>query len=296
MRSLHRIGVGVDFSEESDRAVVHAEAVAAHLDAELALIHIVSPSASGTYIDENLTVATTDAPALMEARLGRLADRIARPTRTVVRQGKPVEGLEAATEELELGVLVIGTLGRTGIRRFLLGSVAERITRVARSAVLVARGQPPTTRGYRRILVPTDFSAYAEAALVMALTVAAPGARIELFHCWTVPYPEATTLDAAAAAHAAARLEASGEIQRQGEALCKRYAERPVQLEFTARERPTTQAIGELLDTGLYELAVLGSHGRTGLRRWFLGSVAEVTVRHAPCSVMVVKNDLAHAG
>ena len=57
---------------------------------------------------------------------------------------------------------------------------------------------------------------------------------------------------------------------------------------FSTVQAPPAYGIQEKDEVNGLDLIVMGSHGRRGVRRWLLGSVAEVTVRHAPCSVLVV--------
>src|SRR5690606_23659256 len=77
----------------------------------------------------------------------------------------------------------VGTHGRTGLKRVLLGSVAERTVRLADHSVLVARGAAPAA-GYRHLVIGADLIAPTHAAYDQALPLAAAGARIDVIHGW----------------------------------------------------------------------------------------------------------------
>jgi nucleotide-binding universal stress UspA family protein len=199
-----------------------------------------------------------------------------------------------AAEELGANLICVGTHGRTGVKRFLLGSIAERVVRLADTSVLVARPRVEGAGGFSKILVPSDFSPSAERALRAALLVAAKGATIDVLHCWQLPaltagyYVPGRTRDAVVGPLVDA---IESDARARADALLARYRRDDVALTFDVTEAPPAHAILERAPG--YELIVTGSHGRRGIRRFVLGSVAEVTVRHAPCSVMVVHGEEA---
>jgi nucleotide-binding universal stress UspA family protein len=199
-------------------------------------------------------------------------------------------------------MIVVGTHGRGGITRALLGSVAERTVRLSDATVMVARGPVPAA-GYRRILAATDFSDSAEQALAIAVTLADPSAVVHIIHCMlspvrTVPIPVPVGTAAAAMATSSVPAPGGGHLGPQaeeleeaalaeGQRLLTVYRRGAIKLDFElVRERPG-RAIIERLESGSYDLCAMGTHGRRGLRRLLLGSMAESTVRHAPCSVLV---------
>jgi universal stress protein A len=144
----YRIVVAVDFSPASEEAWAHARRLAALSDAELVLTHVVpeAPRLVGgpltrarlaevhaalrRWADDKLTKWAETARA--EGRRVRLAVRIGIPYEEIV---------DLATDE-RADLVVIGTRGRTGARRVLLGSVAERVVRLAPCPVLSIRARP----------------------------------------------------------------------------------------------------------------------------------------------------------
>jgi nucleotide-binding universal stress UspA family protein len=308
--NISKILVGIDSSAEARAAQHHALEMARRTNAELILAHAcprpeVSPrSHDSTAVFKNLVI-----PEITSLEIARALDRHQpEPAEGAVKVSKlfiatpPDPGLVHAANQHHVDVIVVGSHGRGGIMRALFGSLAERTVRLADATVLVARGPVPA-RGYRRILAPTDFSDSAEQALQLALKLADPSATIDIIHCWTspagtlsVPVPVGTT----AAGVAAPLVPPAGggdlgvpaedlkEVAlAEGQRLLTAYGHGSVRVEFELIEDRPGHAIIEHLRTGSYDLCAMGSHGRRGLRRLLLGSVAESTVRNASCSVLV---------
>ena len=105
----------------------------------------------------------------------------------VIRRGYADEGIVAAAADLSVDLIVTGTHGRTGLARFFLGSIAEKVVRLAQTNVLVARPSDSEDGAFQRILVPTDFSPASKRALLLGMDLAAPNATITLFHAWHYP-------------------------------------------------------------------------------------------------------------
>ena len=297
---LTRILVGTDFSAESEIALEHAIRIARHVGAELLLAH------AGTVIDTADAALAPESAALLEyerivaehaaenrAHLEQLVDRVR--TRGVVASERIVDGfpdtsISEAAEELDADLVIIGTHGRTGLKRLLLGSVAERVVRLCRRHVMVARpARDRADGGYKRVLVPTDFSPRAELALQVALELAAPGGEIELLHAWSLPAMTGSLVPSRVTESALEPVRASIEagVREKGDALIARHGRASTKIALTIVNDSAPHAIDQRADSG-HDLIVMGGHGRRGLRRWILGSVAEATVRHAPCSVVVV--------
>lgn len=292
------IVVGIDFSKESEIALNQALEVARHKGAKLVLLH------AGAIPDEPLGVPDSMA-ATVDAFKAELKDRLhqdreqlekLRERRSgqgaelanMVIEGFPDTAICEAAEELGADIVAVGTHGQTGLKRFLLGSVAERVVRLCSAQVLVAR---PGKDVYERILVPTDFSANTKDVVEAAIGVAGPDATIDLLYSWHLPLMASSYYAPAASQEAVVGPIRDGILQAAEEKaaeLIEEYSDRGVTLTFSTVQAPPAYGIQEKAEDGSYDLIVMGSHGRRGFRRWLLGSVAEVTVRHAPCSVLVV--------
>jgi nucleotide-binding universal stress UspA family protein len=270
---LRKIVVGIDFSAGSEVAVRRAVDIARHSGAELVLVHAGPPAA---------------AEQLQGSTQGIAGDGV--DFSTIVVEGHADAVLVDKARELSAELIAVGSVGLTGLQRFLLGSVASRVIRTAEASVLVAREPGNSQGGFHRILVPTDFSEHAEAALQMAAVLAAPGAAIDLIHCWQMPLASTTYIEpmpAVEAAMGSAREEIVASARRRGADLLTRHRREGLELRFEVIEGNPAHTIIDRAADG-YDVVVVGSHGRRGFRRWILGSVAERTVHHVPGSVLVV--------
>jgi nucleotide-binding universal stress UspA family protein len=290
--SLARILVGVDFSPESDTAILHAAELARQRGARLLLAHVMALPAdllgdssydplfraqqSSVDLGTEHRNQATDLLLAIEAR----CQAIGVETEVVLVDDNPSDGLARIADELGADLLVVGTHGRTGLRRFLLGSVAERTVRLARVNTMVARGPVVEGKMYERVLVATDFSASADVALTSAVALAPPTASIEVVHLWQTPMmPTGAPIDPM-------RDEIERRVAERGERLMQ--GQNRARVRFVALEGSAAEGIRRHAEESGCDLIVIGSHGRRGVRRWLLGSVAEAVVRHASCAVLVV--------
>lgn len=144
----------------------------------------------------------------------------------------------------------------------------------------------------KTILVPTDFSAYGDAAVDYAVRLAQPlDATVHLLHVVTMPVPgvgELGIINATAIAQLAAR-DAQTSLETLADRLRDRVTLGPVRVE-TGDPRESIDRVAEQIGA---DMIVMGTHGRRGLSRWFLGSLAESVVRTASCPVLTVHRPAA---
>jgi len=294
---ITKIVVGVDFSEESETAARYGVKIARYTGAEVVLVHAgmvldqQRPGPRGAVAKEWEELVQGQVNADRQ-RLEELRTRLASSTPQVshmVIDGFADTGLIDAARSLGADLVITGTHGRTGVKRFFMGSVAERVVRLCETNVMVARpgakSGTGSSGGFKKILVPTDFSPQAERALQLAMVLAASGGRIDVYHAWNTP-PEMALEWTGPILE-----ELAGEARRAGEQLLSRHHHENLTIGFDAARAHAADGIAQRLESGGYDLVVMGSHGRRGLRRFLLGSIAERTVRHAPCSVIVVHGE-----
>ncbi len=145
MLTLTRILVAVDFTETSDKAFDFALELAAKFDANVTAVHAFEIPVIG--FPDGALVATADIAARIQesARQGLDAAVNARLGRgvkieSVLREGAAQDEIRAVAEETRADLIVIGTHGRKGLARALLGSVAENVIRTVKTPVLVIHG------------------------------------------------------------------------------------------------------------------------------------------------------------
>ena len=279
----------IDFSAGSQHAMQLAARMAG-ADADLVLAHAwhLSPLAySAELPPAALEGLVSDADRGLATAFDELRKLGARRVTTTLLRGVPWDQIvETARGDAAIDLIVMGTHGRTGLARVLLGSVTEKVVRHAPCSVLTARpGREVTTFG--RVLCPVDFSDESRHALALAAELAAPdGAGITLLHVveLLLTYSrESPTLD-------------MFEVNKGATHLLEEWA---AELRAKVRVPVTTQiqigspgarVLAVLEDGPPFDLVVVGSRGRTGIRRALLGSVAEKIVRHAACPVLVARD------
>lgn len=289
-----RFIVGVDSSTESRRATTEAIELAKLVGAEVTLLHAVSVEFGDmdSFAKEMAQLSREEGDRA-DAALKELSHQFVKQGAVVsyfTKRGYPDDVLCAAVVEQKAELCVVGSHGYTGIERFLLGSVAEKVVRSCPTSVLVSRRSQEVRGGYKRILVATDFTEIAEKALATAMELAAHGAQVDLVHCWQIPAMSASYYTPIAVQEqfvAPIRLAVREEVDTTGVALVDKYRRGGVDLRFEGLEGRPVNTLMERLEEQPYDLIALGSHGRRGLRRLILGSVAEKIMRHARCSTLI---------
>jgi nucleotide-binding universal stress UspA family protein len=294
--AIATIVVGCDLSEHSDQALARAIGVAELHQSLVVLVHAQADDAQIADVDNEMLKQLGEVSAAVRVEEARqLADRLTmiqnRGLRTEIisRIGPPAEVLSNAALEHGAELIVVGTQGRTGISRFLLGSVATETIRHAPCDVLVCRGPSPQLP-FQRPLVATDFSPAATKALAHAAQLTSPGAPIEVIHAWQLPAGSwgATLLGQARFPWNTVRDAVLSGAKAQADKIAKNAADlgHPIHVELV--QGPPTSVITNAAERGGHDLIAVGAHGHRGVRRLLLGSVAESTIRHSPCSVLVV--------
>lgn len=273
-----RILVPTDGSGPANAALEYAGEIAATEGATVHVLYVIDPEADPDAADDVVAdgrkwAGETDSPVIDEVHTGE-------PETAV---------LEYATTH-DVDAVVMGTRGRSGVGRLLLGSVTESVVRNADVPVLVVRGASEVRRRYplERIVVPTDGSEHADAALECGLDVARHHDAI--VHVLSVvdvtpagiddrndlrlerleSHAKGVVADAVEAAESGG-LEAAGEV---------RYGS-------------TDREIGAYADEVDADLLVMGTHGRSGVDRLLLGSVTERVLRTATAPVLTVRAPVA---
>ncbi|MEF8839342.1 MAG: universal stress protein [Haloarculaceae archaeon] len=280
-----RLLVPLDGSDESVRALEQAVALARAVDASLHVLTVVDVNDLGTAADVD--------PAL-EAAASMLEDRLATvdvsdlPTTTAVEQGIPDESIRTYADEHDIDLVVMGTHGRTGVRRFVLGSVTEKVVRLSDVPVLVVRvTEEGRTVPYEDILVPTDGSEGATATVDQAATLAA--AFDATVHVVSVVDSAATTVEGGWSVMLDNLEDAAADTV---ESLADAFRERGVERVETAVEVGTPhRTLAEYVEAEGIDLVAMGTHGRSGIERYLLGSVTEKLLRTCPAPVLAVRID-----
>jgi len=283
---LNHIIIGTDFSSHSDTAIRHGIDIVRSTGATLRVVHVVEAPEDWMALHSAVDRWHTDSQGQLARQLEPYTAEDVDVAQEIVNAPTVAEGLEAVTSAHHADLLILGSRGLTGLKQALLGSAAQRALRTVKTHVMIARGEAPAASGYKRILIPTDFSLPAEKALQLALALAAPDARFDLVHFWRVP--EVTRADE----YSELVIDAvATSVKERGRELLESFLQDAPNATFSPVHASPERGIVETLQSGDYDLVVIGSHGRSKLRRWLLGSVAEHTARIAPCAVAVARLD-----
>lgn len=179
------------------------------------------------------------------------------------------EGILEEAEAVQPDWIIMGRHGLTGLPRLLLGSVTARV--IGHSAVSVLVVPRGAALEFKRVLIAADDSPFSAAAWQEALSITQ---RME------------SHLTAIAVAASGGEVKAANQVVQRMEAEARL---RGVPLETAVPYGRPFEAILQVAQAKKVNLIVLGSHGRTGLRRLLLGSTAERVIGQAPCPVLVVK-------
>lgn len=287
------IVVPVDGSELSERAIPVAVALARGLSATL---HFLTVWESGDHdIERHFPALAQDLARSAEKYYGDYLSRVAGKAEGIavaaeVRSGRPAEQILAYASEKGARFIVLSTHGRSGLSRWWYGSVTDRI--VHTSPVPVVAVGPNALRdaeryAIRHIATPLDGSPLSETAIPTAVELAsALAARLTLVRAvrWAAQaYPY--TLPEAYVPQLDAELEAGARAYLDG---VRAGVEASVPLDTAVVRGAIADSLMEFCERESVDLVVMSTHGRSGLARATLGSVAD-RLLHGPCPVALIR-------
>ncbi len=293
--AVGQVAVALDGSEFAERALPAAAAISRLFGATLTLLSVLPARGVVRVLPKGRSSGNPleAGQAEIEAYLGSLAGKYRDEgvaAEYFVAAGPAPQAIDVLTRELDTDLLVMSTHGRSGISRFMLGSTASAVIQLLRRPVLLLRPEALDQGGLpavSRVLVTLDGSSFAERVLPWVQRVSeATGAETLLLAVPEVPEPSMY----------GAMADTVDELRREAEANAQRYIAR-VAAELQAAglavrplvegSRPAT-AILDVAEREGVELIMLATHGRGGVDRLFLGSVADRVVHHARCPVLLV--------
>jgi len=261
--------IPTDGSDVATTAARYGLTLAERFDATVHVLSIVDPDRLATDAVGDVDDLVRRQQAHLHDRAQDVVDRVAAespvPVETHVVEGRPETVLASAIDDYDADLVTMGTHGRSGVDRYLFGSLAERTLRTAHVPVLTVRTaeDDETHPSIDGILAATDGSDGADRAGDHALALAgATGAHL---HALTV-----------------------GDDGDHARRLADRAREAGVDSTVTVRTGRPHEAILDYVEKAGVDLVTLGSHGRTGVERVLLGSVAERVLRAATSPVLVV--------
>ncbi|HEU5226614.1 MAG TPA: universal stress protein [Ktedonobacteraceae bacterium] len=310
--------VPLDGSERAESAIAVAARIARATNGSVKLIRVVSyPLDSGNYLmqpvglsEEAMEIDLANATDYLN-KVAASADLTGIPTETQVYSGLPAEAIISFIHEQEVSLVVMCSHGDTGFKRWIVGSVAQKVARHSTAPVLVLRQDSvKPDSGSMRMLVALDGSLLAEAALMPAaqlcIALSAPAAgELHLLRVLSLPTIE---LGAREELLRKANEEAITEARGYLSALEQRLREE----EFASFNLSITSSlaidldvastiigageVGEQLEgVGLpgCDAIAMATHGRSGLQRWVMGSMTERVLGATKLPLLIVRPKVA---
>ncbi len=212
---------------------------------------------------------------------GELADKAGVNLKAVLAEGEPHEEIVDLADEQGSDLIVVGIKGKEVVERVLLGSIAPRVIGYSQVDVLVVPER--SAMNWSRMLIPFDGSKYSKATAAKAMELARVyGSELTVMTATDLP-PATYGIAPGVADDLIIKLRGFlDKVVGQAAAL-------GLKAEGVVKNGEAAEAITELARDCQADLIVIGSHGRTGLRRLLMGSTTEKVIADAPCPVLVVK-------
>jgi nucleotide-binding universal stress UspA family protein len=299
MIDIRRILCPVDFSDAARHALDHAVALAGWYDAQITALYVWHPAflPNPPVLFDELPGGVAPTEADRQHVLDRLRDWMAparaagRQTEVLLEEGAPAVRILERAASLPADLIVMGTHGRGGFERLLLGSVAEKVLRKASCPVLTV--PPPTAATsrlpFKRLLCPIDFSEPSIAALELALSIAKESdAHLTILYA-VEPLPDDEVLVARAIDTPEFRQQIAERVRRRVSELIPADARNWCDPEPALRFGKAHREILAVAAAEAADLIVMGVHGRNPVDMMFFGSTTNHVVRSASCPVLTLR-------
>lgn len=282
-----KILVPTDFSDLSKKALEVADRYASLFNGKVYPFHSHIPI---TELDEPYALGMTsqvyqdyeEIEKTIREKLDSLAEKKLTPEnigKSIVNVGNPAQSIVTESEDYDL--IIMSTHGRTGFTRFLLGSVAEKVLRMSDVPVLVVENES-NVEDFKKIMVTTDFSDNANAAYPHALKIAQKsGGTIDLVHILSFDQFEDGETDMSVKKLRQQRLKV---IEKE---YFHKLGDR-VQSRVIASDNSPHEAILNHVKDNPYNLIVMSTVGKTGIKYLMMGSTTANVVRNLKTAVLSI--------
>ncbi len=290
---------GSDLAEES---LSYAKGIAGRLGLEVVLLHVAAKGMADSamhraYLDrvcEKLGQALAEMPAAAGGRRATVTGEVV--------TGYPPDEILRCAGEMDIDLILMATHGRSGVSRWVLGSVADKVLRFAAQPVLLVRAGMPRDAAYDswfapKLLVPLDGSELAELVLPHVGFMAAreQGAEADIVLVGIceplvlppVTAPETTVNWAAVGDEYLSKCHRStqkylGRVQQE-------MAAAGLKVSVEVLDDEPAGAIVDYASRSQTNLIIMATHGRSGLGRWAYGSVAQKVLHGASSPILLVR-------
>ncbi|MBE9501658.1 MAG: universal stress protein [Chloroflexi bacterium] len=301
-----RMLVPLDGSELAEVVFTYAKELAGRLDLDLIFLHVYSPEQSEfasihrAYVEQAAEIIKRHSEEVQQ-RTGIQPAGKAVEARGEVAVGHPAEEILHYADENDIDLILMATHGRSGVRRWAMGSVADKVLHASKVPVLLVRAGIPKEIVYDKwpsttILVPLDGSELAESVLPHVEAVAKQrGAELVdvvlLRVCQTpvIPsnYPQVTYLTQEEAQKETAKYKRRVEQYLAG--VEKRLKDVGLKVRSEVLVGEPADEIVDYANQNPFNLIVMATHGVSGFTRWALGSVADRVLLGVSSPIFLVR-------
>jgi nucleotide-binding universal stress UspA family protein len=276
--------VATDFSERSDRAIRRATLLAKQTGGELSLVHVVDDDQPERIVEAEREAASR----LLYEQSATLKNIDGIKCHTSVILAAPFDGIVQAAMDRAPDLLIIGSHRRQMLRNIFVGTTAERTIRSVSCPVLMANSPP--VGPYRNVLLTTDLSDNAHSAIVRFTSLGiSANARTAVVYAFDAPalrlgMSHSLPKDDKEYYVERVRRDAMDRLSQFADTCGLGRSEHIVRHE-ASNPADEILKVAQDIEAGLI---VIGTHGRSGLARLFLGSVAQEILRNATADVLTV--------
>jgi len=289
-----KILVPLDGSELAEVTLWYAEGLAGRMRSAITLLFVLSPEdlTSRYMYDCYLKEIVKRTKVSAEERGAGKKDGEIRVDYEFLK-GDPAEEIVDYANKAKINLIIMSTQGRSGVRRWALGNVANKVLRATGKPVLMIRAKGAKPDVYReslvKVLVPVDGSRESESILRYVTYMATElNLEVTLFHIWvrdseTIPF----------------NVEALGPLNKVRESkegyikrLDARLKRKGISVNSVFKEVLTGGAADEIIKlakAGNFSLVAMSTHGRSGVGRWIFGSNAEKVLEEGSTPLLLVR-------
>lgn len=293
-----RLLIPLDGSTLAERALEPGFTIAAAGSAQVILLRVpvygrsMSPSAAGygwLTADQEHDWSEKESGEYLESK-AKTYNHFGLDTIPAVVRGDAASTIVDTAIDNQVDLIVMTTHGYSGITRWMLGSVTERVLRSTPCPVLVVRGNQPI----KRLIVCLDGSRVAETVLEPALEIArrleANVTFLRVEHGEKLSSIEISLLEMADSELCKELVEdPEKRLRYYLDCLASKFDDRELNIEAAVIKGDPAQAILEYAELNAIDLIAMATHGYSGLRRWVYGSVTEKVLRSAPGATLIAK-------
>jgi nucleotide-binding universal stress UspA family protein len=301
LKVFQKILVPLDGSKLAEVALPYAEELAGRLGSEIILIYINESSDAPDehmhkFYLEKIAETVKEAAELYDEKSSKRQEI---QVKSAIVTGNPAKKIVEYADKEGIGLIVMSTHGRSGITRWTLGSVANKVVQAAKQpmALIRAKGNRSEMRAkgiLKKILVPLDGSKEGEIVIPYIVEFAQRlKAEVTLLQVVEISYPAVTDLGYSYIAYTEKQMASD-------KAFAQNYIDKVVALlkekgvtatsEVRLKIGNAAEEIINAADETHSDLVVMATHGRSGIGRWVLGSVAERVLHQGNTPLILVSS------